>query len=211
MIVGSVANSLCSAGGFCAGSKVIVDHQRINGTSFVFSAAMPAMLAVGASESIRVLTDAPSIMATLQDNIRAVRSILDKVDCITIPSHPASPVIHIQVKPLPPTTPSPPSHMSPNPSGRLTSRKPSHPSHSIATTPITFDIDAEERLLQAVVEDALSQGIMITRAKHLRGQEMLEPRPSIRLAITAGLTRKECEKCATVVKASLIKVLSKRK
>ena len=210
MIVGSVSNSLCSAGGFCAGSKVIVDHQRINGTAFVFSAAMPPALAVGASESINILTDSPSIMATLQENVRAVRSVLDKVDCITIPSHQASPIIHIHVKPLPVPQLSPPSHMSPKVS-RLTLRKTSHPSHSISTSPILFDIESEERLLQAVVEEALSQGVMITRAKRLRGQEMLEPRPSIRLAITAGLTKKECEKCANVVKAALIKVLSKRK
>lgn len=211
MIVGSVANSLCSAGGFCAGSKVIVDHQRINGTAFVFSAAMPALLAVGASEAIRILTDSPSIMSTLQENIRAVRTVLDKVDCITIPSHAASPIIHIQVKPLPAPQLILPSHMSPSPSSRLTTRKTSNPSHTITTTPVAFDIESEERALQAVVEEALSQGVMITRAKRLHGQEMLEPRPSIRLAVTAGLTKKECEKCASVVKAALIKVLSKRK
>ncbi|KAG1783677.1 hypothetical protein EV702DRAFT_1190702 [Suillus placidus] len=28
MLIGSVANSLCSAGGFCAGSAIVVDHQR---------------------------------------------------------------------------------------------------------------------------------------------------------------------------------------
>ena len=100
MIVGSVANSLASCGGFCAGSKVVVDHQRINGTSFVFSAAMPAALAVSASEGINILRDAPSIMTSLQENVRAVRAVLDKVDCVTIPSHPASPVIHLQVKPF---------------------------------------------------------------------------------------------------------------
>ncbi|KAH9016374.1 hypothetical protein EDB83DRAFT_2527670 [Lactarius deliciosus] len=36
MIVGWVANGLNSSGGFCTGSRIVVDHQRINGTSFVF-------------------------------------------------------------------------------------------------------------------------------------------------------------------------------
>jgi hypothetical protein len=35
MIVGSVANCLNSSGGFCAGSHIVVNHQRINGTSFI--------------------------------------------------------------------------------------------------------------------------------------------------------------------------------
>lgn len=27
MLIGSVAYGLCSAGGFCAGSQIVVDHQ----------------------------------------------------------------------------------------------------------------------------------------------------------------------------------------
>ena len=74
-----------------------------------------------------------------------------------------------------------------------------------------FDIELEEKLLQDIVEEALSQGIMITRSKRLRGQELLEVRPSIRLALTAGLTRKDCEKAAAVVKAAFVKVVGKRR
>lgn len=65
--------------------------------------------------------------------------------------------------------------------------------------------------MQEVVEDALSQGVLITRAKRLRGQEMSEARPSIRLAVSAGLTKKESEKAATVVKTAIVKVLGKRR
>ncbi|KLO06517.1 serine palmitoyltransferase [Schizopora paradoxa] len=205
MIVGSVANSLASCGGFCAGSKVVVDHQRINGTSFVFSAAMPAALAVSASEGINILRDAPSIMTTLQENVRAVRAVLDRVDCVIIPSHPASPVIHLQVKPIPTTSLAPPSASSPPP------LKKSLPNSVQPYNPQSFDIIEEERLLQQVVDEALAQGVLITRAKHLRGQELIEPRPSIRLAITTGLSKKDCEKAANVVKAAFIKVLSKRR
>jgi serine palmitoyltransferase len=73
------------------------------------------------------------------------------------------------------------------------------------------DIEAEERLLQDVVEEALAQGVLITRAKRLRGQELIEPRPSIRLAMTSALTKKETEKAVGVVKASLVKILGKRR
>ena len=82
MLVGSVANGLNSSGGFCAGSHIVVDHQRINGTSFVFSAAVPALLAVSASEGINILRNTPSILSTLQENVRAIRAVLDRVDAI---------------------------------------------------------------------------------------------------------------------------------
>jgi serine palmitoyltransferase len=52
---------------------------------------------------------------------------------------------------------------------------------------------------------------MITRSKRLRGQEMVEARPSIRLALTSALSRKETEKAMSVVKAALVKVLGKRR
>ena len=195
MLLGSVANGLNSAGGFCAGSRIVVDHQRINGTSFVFSAAVPALLAVSASEGINILRSAPSILSTLQDNIRAIRAVLERVDCITIPSHAASPIIHIYMR-------------SPSAS----------PTHLLPTSPAkagrdaqSFDIVTEERLLQDIVDEVLAQGVWITRSRRLRGQEVFEARPSIRLAVTAALSRKECERAAGVIKAAAMKVLGKRK
>ena len=190
MLLGSVANGLNSAGGFCAGSRNVVDHQRINGTSFVFSAALPPLLAVSASEGINILPNTPSILSTLQENIRAIRTILERVDCITIPSHAASPIIHIYVR-----QPSvgAGSKLSPN------------------SASLAFDVATEERLLQDIVDEALAQGVWITRARRLRGQEIVDARPSIRLAVTAALSRKECERAAGVVKAAAVKVLAKRK
>jgi serine palmitoyltransferase len=204
MIIGSVATSLAAGGGFCAGSQVVVDHQRINGTAFVFSASMPGLLATSASEGIHILRSTPSLLTTLHENVRAVRAVLDKVDCIEIPSHNASPIIHLHVR-------------SPSSSGGfLSSLSAERPQKATITQiappgPPPFDIDSEERALQEIVDECLTQGVLITRAKRLRGQEMVETRPSIRLALTAALSRKECEKAAMVVKAACVRVLSKRK
>lgn len=164
---------------------------------------MPAMLSVAASEGINILRSTPSILSTLQDNVRAVRAVLDKVDCITIPSHPASAIIHINIRwPAPSTL---------HPSAASSSGKPSNPLSVLPRDPPQFDVELEERLLQDVVDEALSQGVLITRARRLRGQELVDVRPSVRLAISAALTRKECEKAASVVKAACVKVLSKRR
>ncbi|KAI9452058.1 pyridoxal phosphate-dependent transferase [Lactarius psammicola] len=125
MLVGSVANGLNSSGRFCTGSGIVVDHQRIKCTAFVFSAAVPALLAGSASEGINTLRNMPSILSTLQENVRAIQAVLDRVEVIMIASHAASPIIHIHLrsavtlsptpsaKPLNPATPAPrdtPSH-----------------------------------------------------------------------------------------------------
>jgi serine palmitoyltransferase len=159
---------------------------------------MPPLLAVSASEGINILRNTPSILSSLQDNVHVARAILDKVDCIAISSHPASPIIHLTVRPMSPATLHPPSPTSISPK-------------SSSPDPPNADIKQEERLLQEVVDEALAQGVMITRAKYLRGQEISEPRPSIRIATTSALTRKETEKAIGVVKAALVKVLSRRK
>ncbi|KAI9438097.1 hypothetical protein H4582DRAFT_2148192 [Lactarius indigo] len=55
-------------GGFLRSSRIVVDHQHINSTSFVFSAAVPALFAISASEDIKILRNTPSILSTLQEN-----------------------------------------------------------------------------------------------------------------------------------------------
>lgn len=168
---------------------------------------MPALLSVAATEGINILRNTPSILATLQENIQAARAILDRVDCISTPSHPASPIIHIYIKnsksSLHPSTATTilPSTKSSNPTSILPKDAPSW----------DWDVAAEERILQDVVDESLAQGVIITKAKRLRGQEMVDARPSIRLAMTSALTKKETEKAVTVVKNALVKVLGKRR
>ena len=197
MLIGSVTNGLNSSGGFCAGSRTVVDHQRINGTAFVFSAAVPALLAVSASEGINILRNTPSILSTLQENVRAIRAVLDRIDTVTIPSHAASPIIHIQLRSATPSL--------------SASVKPVNPATPAPRDALSFDVAGEERLLQDIVDETLAQGVWTTRARRLRGQELVEARPSIRLAVTAALSRKECERAAGVIKAAVAKVIVKRK
>ncbi|KAF8211724.1 serine palmitoyltransferase [Mycena galopus ATCC 62051] len=207
MLVGSMAIGLCAGGGFCAGSQNIIDHQQINGPSFVFSASMPALLAVSASEGIEILRSSPSILEKLQQNIRVARALLDKLDCISIPSHSASPIIHLHVrKPAPPGASSLLSPLSP-----LSPSKPSNPTSVLPrdASKWDWDIDTEERQLQQVVEEALKRGVMITRAKRLRGQELVEARPSIRLALTSELSTDEVKKATKIVCQALKDVLRK--
>lgn len=183
--------------------------QRINGPSFVFSASLPALLAVSASEGINILRNTPSIFETLQENVCAARAILDRLECITISSHPASPIIHIYVRQQSPSSLHPSSAL-------LISSPPKHHSSSHSATSAKdvgreVDYDTEERLLQEVVEETLAQGVIVTRAKRLKGQEMTETRPSIRLAMTSALSKKETEKAVGVLKTALIKVLGKKR
>ncbi len=154
-------------------SSLLAILQRINGTAFVFSAALPALLATTASAAINIIKTTPSIFEHLAENVRVFRAALSKLEATTvfIPSDPTSALIHIFML---------------NPPEVL---------------------ELEEKLLQDVADDALSQGVMITRTSRLRGQETFEPAPSLKILVSSAFTKKEVEKAAAVVKGSLIKFL----
>ncbi len=132
--------------------------------------------------------------------MRAIRAVLDRVEAIKIPSHAASLIIHIHIHLRSTATPS-----------ASASAKPLNPATPAPRDAPSFDIAGEERLLQDIVDEALARGVWIMRARRLRGKELVVARPSIRLAVTAALSRKECERATGVIKAAVAKVLTKRK
>lgn len=100
MIVGSLAGALCAGGGFCAGPKDVVEHQRITSSSYTFSAALPAMLAVTASEALNLLQSNPDILTQCRENIKAMRAQLDpRSDWVVCTSSSDNPIMLLALKP----------------------------------------------------------------------------------------------------------------
>ncbi|KAJ3280427.1 serine palmitoyltransferase component [Borealophlyctis nickersoniae] len=101
IMVGSMSNALSSAGGFCAGTTEIVDHQRLSGAAYTFSASLPAMLAVAASEAINILEKTPDLLHRLRQNATVMRATLAKnlhPDAVIHPAGGDTPIIHIRLR-----------------------------------------------------------------------------------------------------------------
>lgn len=60
--------------------------------------------------------------------------------------------------------------------------------------------EKEEIMLQDVVDVAYQNGVCVSRAKYCKTQEIILPRPSIRVCVTGGLSRKEIERCVAVLR-----------
>jgi serine palmitoyltransferase len=100
MIIGSLAGPLCAGGGFCSGSRDVVEHQRITAAAYTFSAALPAMLAVTASETLNLLQSNPDILIQSRENIRAMRAQLDpRSDWVACTSALENPILLLVLKP----------------------------------------------------------------------------------------------------------------
>ena len=112
MIVGSLAGSICAGGGFCAGSSEAVEHQRINAAAYTYSAALPAMLAMNASEVVGWFHGEGARAGAgpyagkggqadvLKDRIQAMRAQLDpRSDWVKCTSTPENPTLLLVLKP----------------------------------------------------------------------------------------------------------------
>ncbi|KAG4305063.1 hypothetical protein PORY_001233 [Pneumocystis oryctolagi] len=181
ILVGSLSTCLCSGGGFCAGTSEIVEHQRINGASYVFSAALPATLVVIALQAILMLQQ-PSFdyFASLRKNSNIFRSIIETNEFIDISSHKDSPIIIFRIK-------------------RELSDK------------YCWSFDEIMKVLQEIVDESLNNGVLITRVKKINSQETWKFDPSIRVCINIGLSKKEIEKSAIIVKSAVTKILKSKK
>ncbi|KAF9431380.1 serine palmitoyltransferase component [Entomortierella beljakovae] len=184
MIIGSMANTLATAGGFCAGHTEVVEHQRLSGQAFVFSASIPAMLTVCTSEAIKIL-DSPKgapLLKSLNDNTAAFRKIIaSSPQAIEVSSDISSPIIHLRFA------------------------KKALESAGITTR------DEEKILLQSVVDEvAVKDGLLITRAKQVDSQELFLPRPSVRISMCSSHSRKDTEGAAQAIKSAFTKALSSR-
>jgi serine palmitoyltransferase len=67
--------------------------------------------------------------------------------------------------------------------------------------------EEEEKVLQEIVDYCSREGVLFTRAKYCVSQELHAPKPSIRVTMTAGLTKKEVEKSANILKDAIKKIV----
>jgi serine palmitoyltransferase len=91
---------------------------------------------------------------------------------------------------------------------------PSHPSsallHIFLINPPSTLV-AEEKMLQDVVDECLNHsGVLITRARRLRGQETFEHEPSLKVFLSSGFNKKEVEKAGQALRSALVKVCASK-
>lgn len=93
MIMGSLEGSICSVGGFCAGASVIIEHQRLSGLGYCFSASLPAFLSQVAVHAIELFEKRPSMFVELENVSKNFHNKLMGLDGVfEILSDPISPL-----------------------------------------------------------------------------------------------------------------------
>lgn len=65
-----------STGGFCAGKSYVVDHQRLSGLGYCFSASMPPLLAAASIKSLDLMEASPDMFSQLRGKAVKMRQLL---------------------------------------------------------------------------------------------------------------------------------------
>lgn len=187
MIVGSLSGPLCAGGGFCAGAKDVVEHQRITSSAYTYSAALPAMLAMTASETVNLLQSNPDILTQCRENIKAMRLQLDpRSDWVVCTSAKENPIMLLVLKPE-----------------TITTRK--------------LGIDDQERILLECVDECLANGVLIAKLKTRPYAHAISARdgkwvaqPALKICITSALSKKDIEKAGATIRHALTKVMTRK-
>lgn len=85
-------------GGFCAGSSFIVEHQRLSGLGYCFSASLPPLLTQAAISALDRFESEPDIFVELRTCCEKVSKKLPSLTDFTFRGDPLSPVKHLYLK-----------------------------------------------------------------------------------------------------------------
>ncbi|TWU78064.1 serine palmitoyltransferase component [Metarhizium rileyi] len=187
MIVGSLSGPLCAGGGFCAGAKDVVEHQRITSSAYTYSAALPAMLAMTASETVNLLQSNPDILIQCRENIKAMKSQLDpRSDWVVCTSAPENPIMLLVLKPE-----------------VITARR--------------LGVDDQERILLECADECLTNGVLLARLKTRPYAYAIKARdsawvaqPALKICITSALSRKDIEKAGATIRHAIAKTMTRK-
>jgi len=97
----NLENSMATAGGFCVGSRQVVEHQRLSGLGYCFSASLPPFTATAGIEALkRLQKNGACLMKDLEYNIRLTFDSLSKVlpSCLKLEGSYHSPIMHIRYR-----------------------------------------------------------------------------------------------------------------
>ena len=72
----SLDMAVASVGGFCAGKAYVIDHQRLSGLGYCFSASVPPMMASAAIEALNIMEGTKTMFSKLRANSKRMRELL---------------------------------------------------------------------------------------------------------------------------------------
>jgi serine palmitoyltransferase len=204
---------LSSVGGMCVGSHEIVDHQRLSGAGYCYSASSAPFLCAAAIQALKIVkSNCSSFQDQLRENIRYLRQELaHKVPGLKLISTDETPILHLAIRRAnaPTSSSSPPSNANGNNnSGATTPVTPGRTTRrtsrvsGVASTAPTVSTSPEEdwRLLVDIAAECVARGVAIVTNKFtLLNKSVADLPPTLLLTVTAGYSEQDMNKIVKVL------------
>ncbi|XP_062519443.1 serine palmitoyltransferase 1-like isoform X2 [Corticium candelabrum] len=97
LISASLENSVASIGGFCCGTSYVIDHQRLSGIGYCFSASLPPLLASAAIAALNIMQEKPEMFNELKEKVECLRKKLENVDGLDVMGAQEAPILHLRL------------------------------------------------------------------------------------------------------------------
>ncbi|CRL04739.1 CLUMA_CG017799, isoform A [Clunio marinus] len=98
LISASLEASVESVGGFCVGTHFIVEHQRLSGLGYCFSASQPPLLTQVVITALDIFEKEPKIFKDLNEVCEKVDKKFKELSRFLLRGHPISPIKHLYLK-----------------------------------------------------------------------------------------------------------------
>uniref|UniRef100_A0AAY5EGN1 Serine palmitoyltransferase 1 n=1 Tax=Electrophorus electricus TaxID=8005 RepID=A0AAY5EGN1_ELEEL len=98
LISANMENAVASIGGFCCGRSFVIDHQRLSGQGYCFSASLPPMLAAAAIEALNIMEEDPGIFTILRGRCQRVHKALQGIPGLKVVGEVFAPALHLQLE-----------------------------------------------------------------------------------------------------------------
>ena len=188
MIFAGLGNAFASVCGICLGGHVAVNHQRLAGAGYVFSASLPPFLALASVGAINALEADHSLVPALRARSARVRRELRRSSHLAVVGEDDTPLIHVRL-----------ADGRASGAGEAGTEAERGEGDGTATA-------KEVAALEAVTKEvAKKSGVLVSLAQH----SILAPasRPSLKLAVTLSASEDELVQAAQALVAAAKRVL----
>jgi len=86
-----------SVGGYCVGRMEVVDHQRLSGAGYCFSASAPPYTSTASIHGLRTIGASSALITTLHRNAHRVRQALKTIRGVEVKGDDISPLVHLHL------------------------------------------------------------------------------------------------------------------
>mmetsp|Transcript_9257 Transcript_9257/g.16224 ORF Transcript_9257/g.16224 Transcript_9257/m.16224 type:complete len:553 (-) Transcript_9257:38-1696(-) len=188
VFVASLSTTLASVGGFCAGTHEVVEHQRLSGAGYCFSASSPPFVSTAASAALEVIDSEgkTKLLPKLKQNSEFIHAEINRQgkNYVETVSDKSSALVHV----------------------RLADR------FRYASSRLEYDAESrymEESVLLDICKEVRNRGFLVCMSKYVTNEGASKtigssprpalPPPSLRIAVTSEHEQKELADLASVL------------